>query len=277
MICTPASTARHAHASDAGKRSSTSAPSNFPMNDLRETPKQQRTRHLCKTPQVREQLQIMLQRLAKTDADIQHHLVGSHAGGVQSLQPFLKKFTDLANDIRVNRIFLHRLRRAPRVHANITRAGIPPQPRHIASSSRLAATSLTMLAPAASAARATAGFIVSMEIGILHATGQLFDDRQDAAQFLRFADRLGAGPRGFAADVENFRALRDQFQRVRHGGAGVQKFSAIGKGIGRDIDDAHDERRARKNEFKLAGAENHLPAIVICRSRGNDDSNLQHV
>src|ERR1039458_8678805 len=38
MICTPDSTARHAHASDAGRRAAKSVPSNLPMNDLRETP-----------------------------------------------------------------------------------------------------------------------------------------------------------------------------------------------------------------------------------------------
>ena len=162
MICTPEATARHAHASDAGNRSFTSAPSNFPINDLRETPSSNGRCHPCKTPQVREQLQIMLQRLAKADAEIEHNLVSGHAASVQSFQSFLKKFADFAHDVRVNRIFLHRLRRALRVHANVTGAEFRHH-CHIASSSRLAATSLTMLAPAASAARATAGFMVSME------------------------------------------------------------------------------------------------------------------
>ena len=81
-----------------------------------------------------------------------------------------------------------------------------------------------MLAPACNAARATAGFIVSIESGILTARRQFFDDRNDAAQFLGFADRLGAGARGFAADVENFRALRDQFQRVRDGPGRIRKI-----------------------------------------------------
>jgi hypothetical protein len=50
---------------------------------------------------------------------------------------------------------------------------------------------------------------------------------------------------------------------VRDGGVRVQKFSAVGKGIRRDVDDAHDERRARKTEFKLAGAEKHLLGRMI--------------
>jgi hypothetical protein len=35
----------------------------------------------------------------------------------------------------------------------------------------------------------------------------------------------------------------------------IQKFSAVGKRVGRDVDDTHDECRPRKNEFKLSGVE----------------------
>ena len=44
-------------------------------------------------------------------------------------------------------------------------------------------------------------------------------------KFLGFADRLGARPGGFAADIEDVRALRNQFQRVGNGGARIQKIS----------------------------------------------------
>ena len=71
MICTPPTTARVAHASDAGKRSFTSAPSNFPMNDLRETPSSSGRSNFVKRSQIREQLQILFQCLAKTDAGIE--------------------------------------------------------------------------------------------------------------------------------------------------------------------------------------------------------------
>src|SRR5439155_12539601 len=39
IICTPAWIARHAQANAAGRRALPSAPSNFPMNDFRETPR----------------------------------------------------------------------------------------------------------------------------------------------------------------------------------------------------------------------------------------------
>ena len=74
------------------------------------------------------------------------------------------------------------------------------------------------------------------------------------------ASPTGSGPRagGFAAEIENFRALGDEFQRLRHGPGRVEKFPAIGKRIGGDVDHAHDERRARKDKFKLPGAENNV-------------------
>jgi hypothetical protein len=84
----------------------------------------------------------------------------------------------------------------------------------------------------------------------------LFDHRYYTVQFLGFADRFRPGARGFAADVENFRALRDQFQRVCDGFGRIKKFSAVGKRIGRDVDNTHDESRPWKNEFKPARAEN---------------------
>ena len=80
-------------------------------------------------------------------------------------------------------------------------------------------------------------------------------------QFPGLADRLGPGPRGFAADVQDIRALRHEFQRVGDGGGGIQKFTAVGKRVGRDVDDAHDERRARENKFKLSGAENETQIV----------------
>ena len=95
---------------------------------------------------------------------------------------------------------------------------------------------------------------------------ELFDDRNDPAQFFCSAHRLRAGSGGFAANVEDFRALRDQLQRVRDGFCRAEKFSAVGKRIGRDVDDAHDQRRSRENKFKLSGAEKHLE-FTICNLR----------
>ena len=76
--------------------------------------------------------------------------------------------------------------------------------------------------------------------------GELFDDRNYAGQFFRLGYGGCSGAGGFAADIEEIRPFRGERQRVRHGGFGGRVLATIGKGIGRDIDDAHDERAARK-------------------------------
>jgi len=57
----------------------------------------------------------------------------------------------------------------------------------------------------------------------LHAAGEGFDHRKDAAQFLGFADRHGAGTSGFAADIEDFRALLHEFECVATAFSGSRK------------------------------------------------------
>lgn len=85
----------------------------------------------------------------------------------------------------------------------------------------------------------------------------MFDDGQNAAEFLRFGNRRGAWTGGFAADVQNLRTILDEGQSVGHRGTSPQIFPAVGKGIGGDVDDAHDEGRAREDEIKLACAKQH--------------------
>ena len=53
---------------------------------------------------------------------------------------------------------------------------------------------------------------------------QVFYDGNHAATFFFFIHRLRAGPGGFAADVQNFRALLGQFQRMSNGGLGFRNF-----------------------------------------------------
>jgi hypothetical protein len=125
----------------------------------------------------------------------------------------------------------------------------------MASSSRFAAMSFTMLAPAANAARATAGFIVSIESGTwVRATSPSMTG-MTRFNSSGFTYRQSARARGFTPDVEDGRALLGQIKAVRHRRVRIAKLAAIGKRIRRHVHDAHDERRARETEFKLAAAE----------------------
>ena len=67
------------------------------------------------------------------------------------------------------------------------------------------------------------------------------DHRKNAALLLVYADGLRTGPGQLAADVEDIGAFRLQLQCVGDRGAGIQKLAAVGKAVGRHIDDAHDE------------------------------------
>ena len=74
------------------------------------------------------------------------------------------------------------------------------------------------------------------------AAGEGFEHRQHAAALLVQADGSRARTRGLAPDIEDVRALPDQPPGMRHRLPGAREETTIGKGIGRDIDHAHDER-----------------------------------
>ena len=56
------------------------------------------------------------------------------------------------------------------------------------------------------------------------------------------------GPGAFAADVEDVGALGGQPQAVLHGRVGVETVAAVGKTVGRDVDDAHQQRQLAHRE-----------------------------
>src|SRR5439155_27358763 len=60
------------------------------------------------------------------------------------------------------------------------------------------------------------------------------------AQLLVGRDRLGARAGGLAADVEDRRAFADEVLAVGDRRARVEPEAAVGEGVRRDVDDAHD-------------------------------------
>ena len=78
------------------------------------------------------------------------------------------------------------------------------------------------------------------------------DDGQDAVELLLGGDGSGqggsvagrggcAGAGGFSANVEDVGALVEQFEAVGGSGFGIEIEASVGKGIGRDVEHAHDE------------------------------------
>src|SRR5699024_1637956 len=91
-----------------------------------------------------------------------------------------------------------------------------------------AETSLMMWAPAARDSRAGGG--------------ELTDDGHDAAQLFVLIDADGPRPRRLASDIDDVGAGVDEFEAVGDGPVMVEIASAVGEGVGRDVEDAHDLR-----------------------------------
>ena len=114
--------------------------------------------------------------------------------------------------------------------------------------------SLIIAAPAAAAARITAGLRVSTASGI--ALGrQRLDERQHPVELFALGHGRGSGPRRFAADVDEIGAVVPHLPRVRERALPLDIAAAIGKGVRRDVEDAHHER-ARELEREAPAAKN---------------------
>ena len=72
--------------------------------------------------------------------------------------------------------------------------------------------------------------------------GQRRDERDDAAQLLLDRRALGSGSRRLTAHVDDVGAGRHDVAAVRDGGVRLEPLPAVGEGVGRHVDDAHDER-----------------------------------
>ncbi len=112
--------------------------------------------------------------------------------------------------------------------------------------------SLTSVAPAASAARATAALVVSTETRA-PARGQGLDDRHHPGQLLVERDGLGPGPGGLTADVDDVGALGHHVEPVGHGALGGGVEAAVGEGVGGHVEHPHDERPPRSHRHRVSG------------------------
>jgi hypothetical protein len=96
-----------------------------------------------------------------------------------------------------------------------------------------------------------------------------FDDREDAGLFFFGREGDGVRPRGFAAEVEDVGAFVEHAEGAGESafgsmGGGVEE-TAVGEGVGRDVEDAHDEGSAAQSE--CAGAE--VPVVTSPGGEGH--------
>ena len=114
--CAPRCTASKAAATLAAMRSPNSRPVIVPSMDLRDKPASTGTPRARKICQVAQQCEIMLQRLAKTKARVDHDAVARNARRFGSRDAVAQKRAHFGDDILVMRLLLHGLRLALLVH-----------------------------------------------------------------------------------------------------------------------------------------------------------------
>ena len=110
-------------------------------------------------------------------------------------------------------------------------------------------TSLTIAAPWSSAQAATLALMVSIDTGRPSLT-TAGSTGAEPRHFVVAGDRLRAaiGPRRLRADVENVGALFGHRGGVGDGRRRIDELAAVGKRIRGDVEDAHDQRPAERQQ-----------------------------
>jgi hypothetical protein len=82
-----------------------------------------------------------------------------------------------------------------------------------------------------------------------------FDEYDELCDHLLMIDRRRSGAGGLTAHVQDVGAFFNQLQRVSDRRCGSVVLAAVGETIGRDIDDAHNERSSIELQHAIAAAE----------------------
>ena len=121
------------------------------------------------------------------------------------------------------------------------------------------------------ARRITSALRVSTESRARLRLASARDDGQHPPALLLEVDGVGTGPRRLATDVEDVGTFSLEPQRVFDRGIRRKEAAAIGEAVGRDVDDAHDqrlvEREARHRRSRLTHACEHGLHAGIGRAR----------
>ena len=104
-------------------------------------------------------------------------------------------------------------------------------------------------------------------VGFLFEDG--FDDGEDAGLFFVGGEGSCVGASGFAAQVEDVGALFEELEGLGEGSLGGVlggvEVAAVGEGVGRDVEDAHEDGPLAQR--KGAGAE--VPVVMATRGKGH--------
>ena len=156
----------------------------------------------------------MIEALAESDPGVEPDPLLGDAGGQRRLEPLGEEGADVVDDVLIGRVCCI-VRGFPCMCISTSPASRSAQSAPIPGSPRSAVTSLTIAAPASSAASATASFEVSIETSwpvCATSTVSSSDDGLGSRDLLLGADVLRAGPRRLPPDIEDVGPRLDQLR-----------------------------------------------------------------
>src|SRR5690348_6607285 len=89
---------------------------------------------------------------------------------------------------------------------------------------------------------------------------QTFEHGPNARQLVLSGNSEGSGPSGFAAHIQDIRAMSFQLQGVRDSVLRMEIGAAVGKAVRGDVQHAHDERAFTEKQCARAEAKMKTPA-----------------
>ena len=200
----------------------------------------QRTIFNLQTREIGEQLEVVRDRFSKPDSGIERDAHGINASDGPVQIAVEKTATSATTSLYVGLSCI--VCGVPCMCiAHYGRAGFHGKRNHdwIA---RGAVTSLMISAPASIAACATPVLDVSIEIWSRDGRRDVSDYREDSFYLFVRRDRPRARAGRFAANINDRGAVAGHFDAVSNRRLGREKFTAIGKGIGRHVENAHEQR-----------------------------------
>ena len=233
-----------------------------PMKPLRETPTRTAQPRPCEQRVSRSRIsRLCATVLPKPMPGSSRDPVERDPGRTAGSHPFGEIIEHLGRRIAVGRVLLHGPRLSLHVHQDDAAPCCRPrQPGSPASPVR-AVTSLTMRAPASSAAAMIAACAgVDRDRGARPARARTTGTTRRNSSSAETGAARRAGQ--FTADVEDVRPVGLQRQAMRDGRGVIAELAAVGEAVRRDVDDAHDRGRTRSSPAKRRGEQR--SASVSC-------------
>ena len=204
------------------------------------------------------QSQIMIERLAKTNARIKPDTAGIDTARHGNISALGEEIAHFADDILIARCGLHRRGCARHMHENDRDTEFGCGLDSAFGTQRHDVIPDISARPDRGAGDFRFAGVDRDSGGRLLAQG--LDDRDDAAHLLSGIDRRRTRPRRLATDIDDIGTIAEHFQPARDRSFLVDEITTIGKTVRRDVENAHDEGDAGL----AAGSSLAHPFLLVC-------------